>query len=121
MSDSDSAHVNVAVLRGVLSSPPRARELASGTSITLLEVTTRVADGVATVPVVVTDADAQVTTLTAGDEVVVVGRVARRYFRAGGVTQSRTEVVAQRVVRASRKQAVGRALRTASIALADVA
>ena len=32
----------------------------------------------------------------AGDEVVVTGRVQRRFFRAGGATQSRTEVVAER-------------------------
>ena len=33
-----------------------------------------------------------------GAEVVVSGRVRRRFFRAGGVTQSRTEVVADAVV-----------------------
>jgi hypothetical protein len=33
-----------------------------------------------------------------GDAVVAVGRVRRRFFRAGGVTQSRTEVVAASVV-----------------------
>ena len=33
----------------------------------------------------------------AGDEVVVVGRARRRFFRAGGATASRTEVVAAQV------------------------
>ena len=33
----------------------------------------------------------------AGQAVVVVGHVRRRFFRAGGATQSRTEVVAERV------------------------
>lgn len=108
-----SVHTNIVVLRGVLSSPPRQRELPSGASLTQLEVTTRLDDGVASVPVVVADADAQVTTLVGGDEVVVVGRVVRRYFRAGGSTQSRTEVVAERVVGAARRQAVDRALRRA--------
>lgn len=111
---SESVHLNVAVLRGVLSSAPRRRELPSGVELTQLEVTTRFADGAATVPVVVTDAEAQVTTLVGGDEVVVVGRVVRRYFVAGGVTQSRTEVVAERVVRGNRRQAVDRALRRAA-------
>ena len=36
-----------------------------------------------------------------GDEVLVVGRVRRRFFRAGEVTQSRTEVVAERVLAAT--------------------
>ena len=116
-----SVHVNVVVLRGSLSSAPRERELPSGSTLTRLEITTRVDDAVATVPVVIADADAQVTTLASGDEVVVVGRVTRRYFRAGGVTQSRTEVVAERVVRAARRQAVERALKLANGQLADVA
>jgi len=38
--------------------------------------------------------------VAAGDEVVVTGRVRRRFYRAGGATQSRTEVVAHAVVRA---------------------
>ena len=33
-----------------------------------------------------------------GAEVVVVGRVRRRFFRAGGATASRTEVVADRMI-----------------------
>ena len=37
-------------------------------------------------------------TWAAGDEVLVTGRIRRRFFRAGGVTQSRTEVVATDVV-----------------------
>ena len=32
------------------------------------------------------------------EQVIVVGRVRRRFFRAGGGTQSRTEVVAEAVV-----------------------
>jgi hypothetical protein len=50
--------------------------------------------------------------------VVVAGRVRRRYFRAGGVTGSRTEVVADGVVVAGSKAAarlVDRALRQADL------
>lgn len=112
-------HINLVVLRGSLSSPPRARELPSGAALTLLEVSTRVADGAASVPVVVpASATAVPASLDAGDEVVVVGRVVRRYFRAGGVTQSRTEVVADRLVPASRRVAAGKAVRDAAAALA---
>lgn len=110
----ESTHVNVVVLHGVLSSAPRVRDLPSGAELTHLEVTTRVSDAAASVPVVVAGADPHLATLDAGDAVVVVGRVTRRYFRAGGVTQSRTEVLAERVVRAGRRQAVDRALRRAA-------
>jgi single-strand DNA-binding protein len=108
-----STHLNVVVLRGVLSSPPRVRELPSGDALILLEVTTRGAAEASTAPVVVPHRDVQVAALDTGAEVVVVGRVARRYFRAGGVTQSRTEVVAERVVPAGQRRAVDRAVRRA--------
>ena len=44
--------------------------------------------------------------LDAGAEVAVLGRVRRRFFRAGGLTQSRTEVVASRVVRGTARAKV---------------
>jgi single-strand DNA-binding protein len=50
------------------------------------------------VPVAWFDPPAAASGLVAGDEVVVVGRVRRRFFRAGGATASRTEVVAAKVV-----------------------
>jgi single-strand DNA-binding protein len=97
--------LNVAVLRGTVSSDPRVRELPSGSSVTNVEVTIRLDDSTCSVPVVVHDATVKV---VAGDEVVVVGHVARRFFRAGGVTQSRTEVVARTIVKASRRRSVER-------------
>ncbi|MEE1522166.1 MAG: hypothetical protein V1248_04970 [Acidimicrobiales bacterium] len=49
-------------------------------------------------PVVRFDPIASERSLSAGERGVVVGRVHRRFFRAGGTTVSRTEVVADRVV-----------------------
>jgi single-strand DNA-binding protein len=60
-------------------------------------------------------------TWASGTDVLVVGRVRRRFFRAGGVTQSRTEVVASAVVPLRRTAAVRRALRGAVSALEQVA
>ena len=100
--------INVVVLRGVITSEPRVRELPSGSVVTQLEVTTRGDELTASVPVVVHD---RPVTVTAGDEVVVRGHVHRRFFRAGGVTQSRTEVVAAEVVRSRRSRSVERTLR----------
>ena len=105
---------NLAVLRGVVTSEPRSRALPSGSTVTNLEVTTR-GDGLtASAPVVVHE---RAVHIAAGDEVVVIGHVHRRFFRAGGVTQSRTEVVAERVFKASRRRSIDRAMAALSAAL----
>jgi single-strand DNA-binding protein len=94
--------INVVVLQGVLSRPAQDRVLPSSTRLLSLEVTVSRPDGPAEpVPVVWFDAPAWAATLDQGAEVVVIGRVRRRFFHAGGATQSRTEVLATRVVRAS--------------------
>lgn len=114
----DHVDLNVAVLRGTVSSDPKVRDLPSGSSVTNVEVTTRIDDGTCSVPVVVHDTTV---TIAAGDEVVVVGQVARRFFRAGGVTQSRTEVVARTVVKASRRRTAERAIGAAIEAISRAA
>ncbi|HET9077486.1 MAG TPA: hypothetical protein VFN68_11175 [Acidimicrobiales bacterium] len=99
--------INVVVLHGVLARPASHVELPSGTRLAVMEVTVRRQDGPAEpVPVTWPDAPAWASALDAGTEVVALGRVRRRFFRAGGVTQSRTEVVAARVVRASARARV---------------
>lgn len=100
--------INLVVLEGVLARPAQDVELPSGSRLLSLEVTVRRDEGAAeSVPVAWFDPPAWATSLDAGAEVVVSGRVRRRFFRAGGATQSRTEVVAARVARASATKAVG--------------
>lgn len=106
---------NLAVLRGVVTSEPKRRELPSGTTVTNVEVTTRGEAVTSSVPVVVHDRAVEV---APGDEVVVVGYVHRRFFRAGGATQSRTEVVATHLVPARRARAAQRAVAAAAALLA---
>lgn len=101
---------NVALLRGWLSSAPRRRELPSGSVVVELDVTTRGERGATSVPVAWFDPGSNVEALAEGDEVIVVGHVRRRFYRSGSLTQSRTEVVAQRVVPAGRRAQVTRAL-----------
>ena len=86
--------MNVAILRGRLSSPPRDQQLASGDRLVALEVTTRVDDGPGRLGArgLVPQRRPLPSTWEAGQEVLVVGRVRRRFFRAGGATASRTEV-----------------------------
>jgi single-strand DNA-binding protein len=108
----ESVGTNVVVLRGVLSRDAISRELPSGDEFMSYEVTTRVAGGTSTVPV---SAAGSSPALEAGTEVVVVGQVKRRYFRANGLTQSRTEVVADAVIparfAAKSSKAIERAIR----------
>ena len=92
--------VNVAVLRGVCSRPADVRVLPSEEVLAQLQVTTRVEGKAHSVPVAVWSPAAWIEQLDAGDEVVVIGRVNRRFFRASGATASRVEVEADTVVRA---------------------
>lgn len=92
--------MNVTILRGCLSRPPEPRALPSGDLLIAFEVTVPAAGDrkAESVPVVWFDAPTAAGQLPPDTEVVVVGRVRRRFFRAGGTTQSRTEVVADQVV-----------------------
>jgi single-strand DNA-binding protein len=112
---------NVVALRGRLSRPAELRVLPTGSTLVGLEVTTRRegADKADTVPVVWHDAPASASRLDTGDEVVVVGHVARRFFRSGGATQSRTEVVASTVVPIRSTKRVEAALRVAAETLEE--
>ena len=101
---------NVVVLRGTLVAELRWRELPSGQLLGQFDVTTRDDTGTQTVPVAWFDPPSAADELAAGSELVVVGSVRRRFFRAGSATQSRTEVVATKVLSARRGRDVRRAL-----------
>lgn len=111
---------NLCVLHGVLSSDPVERELPSGSSLVQLQVTTPGARA-ESVPVVSIDGPKSVGKLRQGDQILVIGKVCRRFFRAGGSTVSRTEVVASRVAKASAKRSIGVALAAAAAQLEDLA
>jgi single-strand DNA-binding protein len=104
--------MNIAVVMGRLSRPAESRLLESGSVLVSLQVTVDARPGVGaeTVPVVCFDPPAAAGVLDVGDPVLVVGRVRRRFFQSGGTTQSRTEVVADKVVPTSRPAAVRSAL-----------
>jgi len=94
--------MNIVVLQGTLSRPPEIRSTSSGDVITY-EVVTRPDEGPAvTAPVAWSQPPKAAYALSEGDSVTVVGQVRRRFFRSGGATQSRTEVVAELV--ASKRQ-----------------
>ncbi len=102
--------MNIVVLEGVLSSTPVTRQLASGSVVISLELTTDIDGVTASVPVAWFDPPSSVE-WDAGQQLVVAGAVRRRFFRSGGLTQSRTEVVATEVVEASKRRQVQRVVR----------
>lgn len=107
--------MNITVLQGSLSRPPEVRSLPSGDELVAYEVTVAGVRGgkAESVPVVWFDAPPAAASLEADADVVVVGRVRRRFFRAGGSTQSRTEVVAEQVVPARQAKRAARLVVTA--------
>ena len=99
--------MNVVALCGRLSSQPVVRELQSGSVVMGIELTTRVDDTAISVPLAWFDPPAGVE-LEAGDEVTAIGTVRRRFYRSGGATQSRTEVVVSLLARNDDKRAVAK-------------
>jgi single-strand DNA-binding protein len=73
--------------------------LPSGSSLASFDLQVGRSDQAAdVVPVAFFDPPATVSGLEAGQALLAIGRVRRRFFRVGGSTQSRTEVVAEHVV-----------------------
>ncbi len=112
-----SRGVNLAVLCGPCSGPAEVRVLESGTRLATLSVRCPAggaADERATsVPVTVWDPPAWVETLAAGDEIVVVGRMRRRFYQRPGGVGSRVDVEAEMVGRARDRRRIDAALRKA--------
>jgi len=111
---------NVVVLIGRLARPAEFRELPSGDRLVAYEVTVdRPGERAETVPVVWMGAPASAGDHDVDERMLVVGRVRRRFFRAGGATQSRTEVVADAVVNARHAKRAAAALEKAQASLVD--
>lgn len=108
------ADLNIVIVRGRLGSDPDLRTLPSGGVVAQFDLITQHG----TAPVAWHDpAGATTKLMNAGLIIVVIGRVHRRFFRSGGRTQSRTEVVADRVIPARRAATVRSAI---DVVLADL-
>jgi single-strand DNA-binding protein len=110
--------MNVVVLQGLLASPLVARDLPAGGVAVSFDVSTRTADGVVSVPASWI-APSTVPSWEVGQEVTVVGVVRRRFFRSGGSTQSRTEVLVSEAVPTSRRASVRKLVQRAVTELAE--
>ena len=117
----ESPGLNLAVLCGPCSGPAEVRVLESGTRLATLAVrcpTGATADDRATsVPVTIWDPPAWVEALDAGDAVVVVGRIRRRFYQRPGGVGSRVDVEAEMIGRARDRRRIDAALRKADDAL----
>lgn len=93
--------VNLAVVWGVCSTVPEVRELDSGRRLASLSVRVKTGDEPATsVPVTVWEPPAWVETLAAGDEILVLGRIRRRFFQtAAGGRGAKVELEAEALAR----------------------
>ena len=111
--------MNVVLLQGVLSSDPRLQELPSGSVLMRGEVTSDNEGEKLTVPVTWFDPPRSMRQLVAQTEVVVLGVVRRRFFRAGAHVQSATEVVASAAATARQAKTARRLVeRAANLVLA---
>lgn len=109
---------NLVILRGTVTVDPALRELKGGV-VLQFDVSTPLGEGhTTTVPAAWHDPTAaQTSSFGAGDDVVVVGTVRRRFFRVGGQTQSRTEVIVESLVPARRTKTAASALAAAVAAI----
>lgn len=96
--------MNFVIVSGHLSSEPTVRDLQSGSVLVSYELTTRIDDMAVSVPLVWFDPPKR-PAVGAGDEIRAIGSVRRRFYRSGGSTQSRTEVVVSSLARVGDKRA----------------
>ncbi len=114
------AVTNVVVVCGRLSRPAEVRVLPSGERQVAFQVSVAGPEArLESVPVVWPSAPAAAAALDVGEVVTVVGRVRRRFFRTGGATQSRTEVVAEQVVPSRQTKRARVAVERAALRLAE--
>jgi hypothetical protein len=100
--------MNVVVLRGRVRTEPKPWTTAAGESLWSFDLVTGSGPTRAEVPV--TWFDVRGESLREGDEVVVRGRVRKRFAGAAGGTRPHTDVVADQVVGARRRRQVLRVI-----------
>jgi single-strand DNA-binding protein len=118
----EPAAVNISVVCGPCSTAPDVRVLPSGTRVASFAVRTRLrADRSTSVPVTVWDPPAWLETLEAGDEVIVVGHLRRRFYQRAGGVGARVDLEAELVGRARDQRRLRAAVRRAHAALEPLA
>lgn len=115
-----TSNQNLVVLFGAVTGAIVDRPLPSGSVAVQFDVRTETGGSATSVNVSWIDpAPADRSALVADDAVVVIGSVRRRFFRVGGATQSRTEVLADKVIPTRRARSVRSAVAAATRSLGD--
>ncbi len=114
--------VNVSLIIGPVSAPPEVRALKSGSRVATfaLRVPTDVEGNATSVPVSLFDPPAWLDGIEAGEVLVVVGHLRRRFYQRPGGLGSRVDVEATFVGRAKDKRRRSAAARLVERALAEV-
>jgi hypothetical protein len=107
--------MNVVVVRGQLREDPQPWTTRAGEVLWSFDLTRGTGAEREVVPV--TWPDARAASLVAGDEVVVRGRVRKRFLGGAGAARPRTDVVAEQVVPARRARQVAKLLEAAGARL----
>lgn len=110
---------NLSVIVGQLITEPVRRTLPGGTALLSFSLTVRRTGAATTsVPLVWYDPPKRTLRWQLDDELIVLGSVVRRFYRAGGITASRTEVVVERA-EVTRRRAATRRIAQAAFDQAD--
>lgn len=109
-----ASHLNVAVLRGRVAAPPQSYDARDASRVISFDLVTVGDAGREVTPVSWFDPPAWADELDAGDEVIVVGRVRKRFVRVGRTTRPFTDVVTHHAARAARRRQVARLLADAA-------
>lgn len=103
--------MNIAVVRGTVLREPQERTLATGQKVVSLDVNVSYDDRPnENLEVVWVDPPRNLVVPRQGNEVVAIGRVRRRFYKAGANVVSRTEVVADTVLTTRQATRITRAL-----------
>lgn len=113
--------LNLAIVIGQLNKPVQVRALPGGLTATSFDLRVGGEGQSDSVPVVWFDEGDEAAGWPTGEHFLAVGQVRRRFFHAGGTTQSRVEVVAQRVVALSQTGDARSVLAEAARELASLA
>lgn len=95
---------NLALVAGQLATEPEFRVLPGGTELLSFSLTVRQpGEATTSVPLTWFDPPRRTRRWKVGAQVVAVGRVVRRFYKAGAITGSRTDVVVHQAEAATRK------------------
>lgn len=115
-----SDHWSLSLLAGRAMGMPTTRSTLAG-DVTEVDVRSAQFRGTEIVSVSVAGPPEMFVGIDEGTELLVIGTTRRRFFRSGGATISRTEIVAAQIIKRSNRRSTSRALAEVSTFLSNAA